>query len=186
MPLVRDPVNVNVLVDWRGDELTQRIRRGIRAGMVAQARGAVLFARELVNKDTLALHDAITFTFGRAEGGRYTLAFGVFDDPGNRPRITEGGDFSAVTGGGTIASGTERVEYPQDYAFWQEILPPPHGNAYIQPAVDTFFSERNLYLAIAGNIFYQRAGYGADPVVDFGDETSVSGLDQPRYKVIGE
>jgi hypothetical protein len=181
VPLVRDPVNTNVLIDWRGDELTGRVRRGIRAGMIQQARGAVLMAKELVNKDTEALMDAITFRFGRgSSSGVYSLEFGVFDDPTNRPRIAPASWWGHNKQGAAtiVGSGEDRVEMPQDYAFWQEVMPGV-GNPYIRPAVDVFFSESNLFLAIAGNIFYQRAGYGSDALVDFGVSTETSGLDQP-------
>lgn len=187
MPLKRDPVNSNVLIEWRGDDLNRRAVRGMRAGINQQAKAAQALARQLVNKDTLALHDAITFRAHRGYGGTYRVEFGVFDDEDNRPRVTyyvpgflypvSAESALAITNPGQSGGGGTVIEYPQDYAFWQEV-DPERGNPYIRPAVDAELSGSPLFRAIAGNIFYQRSGYGSDRIVDVDVDASFLGLSQ--------
>lgn len=188
MPIKRETVYEGVKVTWEGPAVTRRIRNGIRAALITQATGAQILARELVNIDTQALHDAIAFKVYRGRGGVYRLEFGVFDDPNNRPRVTyyvAGFDFpvskeSALNMPDAAlrqGSGGGRVEMPQDYAFWQEV-DPERGNPYIRPAVDAFLTEQQLFLAIADNVFYTRSGYGDDPNFDISLDAQSFGFDQ--------
>lgn len=119
MPVLKNEIGSNVIIDWQGAAFTQRVQRAIRAALRETGEALVEEARkpENVRRDTETLAANIEYRVPRRAGGSttYRLEFGVFED------------------GKNILLGKRR-QPAWTYAFWQEILP-DRGRPYIRPAV---------------------------------------------------